>query len=107
MPGQSQEEIIIDTSNVRVRILTLDKNSAIPWHHHTQVTDHTVCLEGEIEVHLKEPDETLTLTPGQHHQIPPKRIHTIVNPGENPARYLLIQGIGEYDFIAAPGNAQL
>ncbi len=104
MPGQSQTEILIDTSTVRVRILTLDKGNAIPWHHHTQVIDHTVCLEGEIEIHLQGPEETLTLTPGQRHQIQPKRIHTIVNPGEITARYLLIQGVGEYDFVAASEN---
>jgi quercetin dioxygenase-like cupin family protein len=105
MPGQSQTEILIDTPTVRVRILTLEKGDAIPWHHHTQVIDHTVCLEGAIEVHLQEPEETFTLNPGQHHQIPPKRTHTIVNPGETPARYLLIQGVGEYDFVAATENA--
>ena len=105
MPGQSQEEILIDTPTVRVRILTLEKGSAIPWHHHTRVTDHTFCLEGEIEIHLREPEEILTLTPGEHHQIQPHRIHTIVNPTETPARYLLIQGVGEYDFVGAPENS--
>lgn len=100
MPGQSHTQILIDTPTVRVRILTLEKGDVIPWHHHTQVIDHTVCLEGAIEIHLQGPEETLTLTPGNHHQIQPKRIHTIINPSEAPARYILIQGVGEYDFIA-------
>jgi len=89
---------------VRVRILTLEKDDAIPWHHHTQVIDHTVCLEGEIEIHLQGPEETLTLSPGMRHEVQPHRIHTIINPSEAPARYILIQGVGEYDFVAAPEN---
>jgi quercetin dioxygenase-like cupin family protein len=105
MPGQSQTEILINTPTVRVRILTLEKGDTIPWHHHTRVTDHTVCLEGEIEIHLQGSEETLTLTPGERHQMLPGRIHTIVNPGEKTARYLLIQGVGEYDFVAASENA--
>jgi quercetin dioxygenase-like cupin family protein len=99
MPGQSKEEILLNTPDVRVRILTMEKGDTIPWHIHTLVTDHTFCLEGEIEVRLREPDEVLILAPGQHHKVVPKRPHTIVNLHEIPARYLLIQGVGSYDFI--------
>jgi quercetin dioxygenase-like cupin family protein len=99
MPGQSGEEAIINTPDVRVRILTLEEGDAIPWHHHTMVTDHTFCLEGEIEVRFQEPKEKVTLTPGKRCEIQPNRIHTIVNPYETPAKYLLIQGVGDYDFV--------
>jgi quercetin dioxygenase-like cupin family protein len=99
MPGQSHEEILLSTPDVRVRILTLEKGDTIPWHIHTQVTDHTFCLEGEIEVHLRDPEESLTLAPGQHHEVLPNRPHTILNRQETPARYLLIQGVGAYDFV--------
>jgi quercetin dioxygenase-like cupin family protein len=99
MPGQSHEETLLQTPDVRVRIMTLEKGDTIPWHTHTQVADHTVCLEGEIEVHLRDPEESLTLTPGKHHEVTPMRPHTLLNRGETPARYLLIQGVGAYDFV--------
>jgi quercetin dioxygenase-like cupin family protein len=99
MPGQSHEETLLHTPDVRIRIMTLEKGNTIPWHIHTQVTDHTVCLEGEIEVHLRDPEDSLTLTPGQYHEIPAKRPHTLLNRGEASARYLLIQGVGAYDFV--------
>ena len=101
MPGQSQEDTLLTTPDVQVRILTLESGDSIPWHHHTLVTDHTICLEGEIEVRLQEPEECFTLKPGQRHETPPNRIHTIVNQRDTPAKYLLIQGVGEYDFIRA------
>jgi len=99
MPGQSHEETLLQTPDVRVRIMTLEKGDVVPWHTHTQVTDHTVCLEGEIEVHLRDPEESLTLTPGQVHEVSPQRPHTLINQCDTPARYLLIQGVGAYDFI--------
>ncbi len=104
MPGQSKEETIISTPEVRVRILTLEKDNVIKWHYHTNVTDNTFCLEGNIEVRFQEPEESLTLSPGDHCEVKPHRIHTVINLNETPSKYLLVQGVGKYDFVEVGKN---
>lgn len=99
MPGQSKEEVIILTPDVRVRIMTLEPVDEIKWHTHTNVTDNAFCLEGAIAVRLRDPDETITLSPGEHHKVKPGRPHAVVNAGGGTSRYLLVQGVGAYDFI--------
>lgn len=100
MPGQSKQEPILLTPDVRVKIMTLEPDDEIKWHSHTNVTDNAFCLEGAIEVRLREPDETITLSPGERHEVKPGRVHAVVNVGGGTARYLLVQGVGAYDFIA-------
>ena len=46
----STEEVILETEEVRVRILVLEEQGATAWHFHTQVTDRMLCLEGLIAV---------------------------------------------------------
>ncbi len=99
MPGQSKQEEIIMTPDVRVRIMTLEPEDEIKWHHHTNVTDNAFCLEGAIDIRLREPDETVTLTPGERHEVKPGRAHAVVNIGSYTSRYLLVQGVGAYDFV--------
>ena len=95
----SKEEIIIETDNTKVRIIGLDANKKAPWHHHTEVKDEFFCLEGVIEVQYKNPGKTVLLSPGERCTVEAGVIHRVTNPGNNPSKYLLVQGIGKYDFI--------
>jgi len=96
------EEILILTDNVRARVLRLQPGQATAVHHHTEVTDHMVGISGEIVVHLKDPEEEIVLTPGKRCTIPPGRTHQVVNTlTDEVSEYLLIQGVGRYDFITA------
>jgi len=92
------EEVLIQTDNVSVRILELEAGGALPWHHHSEVTDYVFALNGEIEVQLKSPDEKVSLTPGQRCDVPTGRVHRVVNMCKRKTKYLLIQGVGKYDF---------
>ncbi|MBI2538406.1 MAG: cupin domain-containing protein [Deltaproteobacteria bacterium] len=92
---------MIKTDNVSVRILELEEGEALPWHHHSEVTDYVFALDGEIEVQLRSPDETVALKPGQRCDIPTGRVHRVVNMHKRKTKYLLIQGIGKYDFNKA------
>ncbi len=101
----THEEILIQTENVRVRVMKLLPGEATPWHFHQQVTDHMVCLTGLIEVHLREPEAEYPLQPGQRCLVEVRRVHQVVNPStEDGASYLLIQGIGRYDFNPVEGE---
>lgn len=92
------EEVLINTDNVSVRILELEVGEALPWHYHSEVTDHVFALDGEIEVQLRSPDEKVALMPGERCDVPTGRVHRVVNKCNRKTKYLLIQGVGKYDF---------
>jgi len=89
---------IIKTENVLVRIMELEKDGSTEWHFHTEVRDFFVCLKGAIQVETKNPDQKIMLTPGQQAEVNPRKVHRVKNITDNKAEYLLIQGIGSYDF---------
>jgi mannose-6-phosphate isomerase-like protein (cupin superfamily) len=39
------------------------------------------------------------LTSGQSFAVPPKRPHLVTNADDDPAVFLVLQGVGEYDFV--------
>jgi quercetin dioxygenase-like cupin family protein len=93
-----ESEVIVKTNNVRVRIMTLAPQEIADWHYHTQVTDDIFCLTGMILVRTQDPAEEVQLVPGQRCQIKIGRVHQLENLNNNEATYLLVQGIGKYDF---------
>ncbi len=95
------EEVLIQTDNVSVRILELEAGEALPWHSHSEVTDYVFALDGEIEVQLRSPDGKVALAPGQRCDVPTGRIHRVVNMCQRKTKYLIIQGVGKYDFNKA------
>lgn len=94
------DEMILETADVRVRILTLTAGNATPWHRHSAVTDRMLGLSGALVVESRDPDEAFPLTPGDRCEIAVGRVHRVVNPTGEDARYLLVQGVGRYDFLA-------
>jgi len=97
----ADDEILLQTDDVRVRVMTLSPGTATTWHRHSEVTDHMVGLEGRLTVMLRDPDEELELVPGRRCCVPVGRTHRVVNATREPARYLLAQGVGRYDFLPA------
>jgi quercetin dioxygenase-like cupin family protein len=92
------DEVILETENVRVRILVLEGGQATAWHFHAEVTDRMLCLEGRVAVESRAPEETMELSPGERCEVPVARIHRVVNLSPVTAKYLLVQGVGKYDF---------
>lgn len=93
-----RDEVILETENVRVRILTLDAGQATAWHFHSAVTDKMLCLEGRIAVEYRDPQESVELGIGGRCEVTVERVHRVVNLGADMAKYLLVQGVGRYDF---------
>ena len=93
-----ESEVIAKTDDVRVRIMTLDPREIADWHYHTQVADDIFCLTGGLIVRMKDPDEEFKLIPGQRCQIRTGKVHQLENLDDKGASYLLVQGIGKYDF---------
>jgi len=97
------DEVIIESSDVRVRILSLVTGDETAWHYHTEVTDRMFCLEGKIAVDCLDPAERVELVPGGRCEVAVGRVHKVVNLGPATARYLLVQGLGRYDFNRVAG----
>ncbi|MBW2690110.1 MAG: cupin domain-containing protein [Deltaproteobacteria bacterium] len=95
-----RDEVILETENVRVRILVLESGQATAWHFHTEVTDRMLCLEGWVAVEFLDPQESVDLNPGDRCEVTVKRVHRVVNRTSETAKYLLVQGVGQYDFNA-------
>ena len=94
----SIEQVIIKTKDVSVRIIEIRSHEVAARHYHTEITDNMFCLTGNITVRLREPNEELVLSPGQRCEVMKGRVHQVANAGADIARYLLVQGVGNYDF---------
>jgi len=92
------EEVIIKTENVRVRIVELGPNEVASWHAHNEVTDNMFCLSGRMWVRMRDPDEETFLLPGERCTVAQGRTHQVVNAQGTRTTYLLVQGVGRYDF---------
>ena len=71
----------------------------MPWHYHSNVQDTFYVLQGNLRIFLQDPKEEVRLAPGQTYAVPPRRPHLVTNGGEGSATFLVLQGIGEYDFV--------
>lgn len=99
MAQPAEMEWLARTSDVQVRVMTLAPGECTPWHLHRTITDFIFGLDEGIEVRLRDPDDTVALRPGHRQDVTPGRVHTVANVSGAPARYLLVQGTGAYDFI--------
>jgi quercetin dioxygenase-like cupin family protein len=97
---------LIKTENVSVRVMELEAGAANEWHHHFQVTDYFVAMTGVIQVETRDPAATVRLLPGQLTEVAPATVHRVNNVGDEKAEYLLVQGVGSYDFCreGLPGD---
>lgn len=90
--------LVLQTADVRVVEYVLGPGDVHPWHYHSEVSDTFYCLEGLIGVETREPAATAVLRPGEKITVSPKVVHHVKNADAGQSRYLLLQGIGKYDF---------
>jgi mannose-6-phosphate isomerase-like protein (cupin superfamily) len=83
----------------RIAELTINATQKVPWHCHSNVQDTFYVLEGQLRIFFRDPKEEVRLAPGQTYSVRARRPHLVTNGGETPATFLVLQGIGEYDFI--------
>ena len=83
----------------RINELQISPAQKVPWHYHSKVQDTFYVLEGELRLFLQDPKEEVRLRPGETYSVPPRRPHLVTNAGKHSATFLVLQGIGEYDFV--------
>jgi quercetin dioxygenase-like cupin family protein len=83
----------------RIQELQISPTQQVPWHYHSNVQDTFYVLAGRLRVFLRDPKEEVRLGPGDTYSVQPRRPHLVVNGGDMSATFLVLQGIGEYDFV--------
>ncbi len=83
----------------RISEIQLSLTQQVPWHYHNNVQDTFYVLEGALRLFLRDPKEEVRLGPGDTYSVKPRRPHLVVNGGSASATFLVLQGIGEYDFV--------
>jgi quercetin dioxygenase-like cupin family protein len=83
----------------RISELQISPSQSVPWHLHTRIRDTFYVLAGVIRVSLRGPAEVVRLEPGDTLTVEAGRPHHVANGGEYSATFLVMQGIGDYDYV--------
>jgi len=100
----SSRKTIALGSDVHVKEFNLAADEEIPWHRHTQMFDVFYCLEGRLDIELADIAsgqrlQALALNAGQSARVEAGTAHRPHNRGPGICRFLLVQGVGKYDYI--------
>ena len=85
--------------------LQISPAQQVPWHCHSRIQDTFYVLEGRLRLFLRDPKEEVRLGPGGTYSVRPRRPHLVINGGDTSATFLVLQGIGEYDFVPLVATA--
>jgi quercetin dioxygenase-like cupin family protein len=88
-----------DRPGFRISELQISPAQQVPWHYHSNVQDTFYVIAGSLRLFLRDPKEQVRLGPGDTYTVAPRRPHLVTNDGHTSATFLVLQGIGEYDFI--------
>jgi len=83
----------------RISELQLSPTQTVPWHYHTNISDTFYVLEGEMRLFLQQPKEEVRLSVGQSCVAAAGRPHLVTNAGKTSLTFLILQGVGEYDYV--------
>jgi quercetin dioxygenase-like cupin family protein len=83
----------------RITELQISPTQQIPWHCHTKIQDTFYVLVGAVRLFLRDPKEEIRLAPGETYTVRAGRPHLVTNAGTSSATFLVLQGIGEYDYV--------
>jgi quercetin dioxygenase-like cupin family protein len=94
-------ETVVDGADVKARIFTLAPGDVIPWHYHSETTDHYFVLSGKLTIERRRPEDHRTLAVGERYQITAGSPHMLSNHEPTDCQFLLLQGVGRYDWKSA------
>lgn len=83
----------------RISEMTLSPTQTVPWHYHNNVSDSFYVIEGQLRLYLQNPKETILLGPGESYAVAARRPHLVTNAGDTSMTILVLQGVGEYDYV--------
>ena len=83
----------------RIAEMQIGPTQTVPWHYHTEAQDTFYVINGTIRVFMREPEEEVCLTVGKTYSVRPGRPHLVANAGDTSAVFLVLQRMGEHDFV--------
>jgi mannose-6-phosphate isomerase-like protein (cupin superfamily) len=100
---------IAQGSDVFVKVFVLAPGEEVPWHSHSAIADTFFVLEGRLGIERAAVEggerlATLDLGVGEEAQVEAGVAHRPFNADEGPCRFVLVQGVGAYDYRAWPGG---
>ena len=98
-------ETVAATPDLRAKRFTLAPGQQIPWHFHTEITDWFFCLSGRLQVETRAPRNAWAMAPGGSCEVPPRTAHRVSNAGAEACEFLILQGVGNYDYVPIAGGA--
>ncbi len=99
----SRREIAAEGIDLCVSILTRAAGERGPWHYHSEMADNIVRMEEITIVETWALRATYVLEPAQRCTIGPKIAHFAHGNDGGPWRYLIVQGVGIYDWMPVGG----
>jgi len=97
----TRRETIAEAPNLRVRLLALGEGQCVPWHYHNNITDTFFCMHGPMQVTTRDPEEVHVLEPGGTFAVAPGVAHLVTGVDDRPCQFIVVQGVGVYDFVPA------
>ena len=83
----------------RVAELQLSPTQKVPWHFHNNISDTFYVVEGTMRLFLQKPKQEVVLNPGDSFVGVAGRPHLVTNGGSSSLTFLIMQGVGEYDYV--------
>jgi quercetin dioxygenase-like cupin family protein len=83
----------------RITELQLSPTQTVPWHRHNNVSDTFYVLEGRLRLFVQNPKQEIQLGPGESYAVAAGRPHLVTNAGDSSMTILVLQGVGEYDYV--------
>jgi mannose-6-phosphate isomerase-like protein (cupin superfamily) len=83
----------------RISELQISPTQFVPWHCHTKISDTFYVIEGHVKLLLKDPVAEVLLGPGEIYVVRKRQPHRVENAGSTSATFLVLQGVGEYDYV--------
>jgi quercetin dioxygenase-like cupin family protein len=89
----------LERPGFRIQELQLSKTQKVPWHYHNNVADTFYVLKGQLRIFLQKPKQEVNLAVGESFTATAGRPHLVTNGGDTSVNFLVLQGVGEYDYV--------
>ena len=99
-----RRETLAEVPGLRVRLLTLLEGQNVPWHYHNHITDTFFCRRGPMQILTRSPDASHSLADGDMLAVKPGTPHYVEASSAAGCNFMIIQGIGEYDYVPVNGQ---
>jgi quercetin dioxygenase-like cupin family protein len=83
----------------RISELQLSPTQTVPWHSHNHISDTFYVVEGRLRLFLQNPKQEVQLGVGESYAVAAGRPHLVTNAGDSSMTILVLQGVGEYDYV--------